>query len=92
MKLLSFILPLALAGGTPPSEPQGPPGAVFKYDLLKSPGGTFGAFNAVDWAPGHVNNEVQYYKPENAVQDPSTGQITITAERRADGNVYSARY
>ena len=72
---------------------SGPPGAIFKYDLLQSyPGGRLGAFNTVHWNKGHVNNEVQYYRHENAVQDPSTGVITITAERRADGNVYSARY
>ena len=75
------------------SGPQGPPGTILKYDLLEShPGGRLGAFKTVDWNPGHVNNEVQYYKPENAVQDPSTGEITITAERRGDGKVYSARY
>ena len=75
------------------SGPQGPPGTILKYDLLESyPGGRLGAFKTVDWNPGHVNNEVQYYKPENAVQDPSNGEITITAERRADGKIYSARY
>merc|ERR1712241_442313 len=40
--------------------------------------------------PGHVNEEQQWYVPENAVQDAS-GQITIKAERRSDGQVYSAR-
>ena len=91
-KLILAFLPVAFAA-TPPPEPQGPPGAIFKYDLLQSfNGGRLGAFNTVDWNPGFVNNEVQYYKPENAQQDPSTGEITIKAERRQDGNVYSARY
>ena len=91
-KLLLAFLPVVFAA-TPPPEPQGPPGTIFKYDLLKSfNGGRLGAFNTVDWNPGFVNNEVQYYKPENAQQDPSTGEITIKAERRQDGNVYSARY
>ena len=90
-KLLLAFLPVVLAA-TPPPEPQGPPGAIFKYDLLQSfNGGRLRAFNTVDWNPGHVNNEVQYYKPENAQQDPSTGEITIKAERRQDGKVYSAR-
>ena len=63
------------------------------YDLLKSyPGGRLGAFNTVDWESGHQNNEVQYYKSENAVQDPYTGEIVITAEKGSDGKVYSARY
>ena len=83
----------AIMGCLNSSGPQGPPGTILKYDLLESyPGGRLGAFKTVDWNPGHVNNEVQYYKPENAVQDPSNGEITITAERRADGKIYSARY
>ena len=91
LKLFIILLPLAFAA-TPPPGPQGPSGAIEKYDLLKSfPGGTIGAFRPVDWNPGHVNNEVQYYKPENAWQDPSTGEITIKAERRSDGKVVSAR-
>lgn len=92
MKGLIFLIPLALAA-TPPPGPLGPSGAIEKYDLLRSfPGGRIGAFNTVEWDRGHVNNEVQYYRGENAHQDPSSGQITITAERRSDGKVYSARY
>merc|ERR1719232_33195 len=91
LKSFVILLPLAFAA-TPPPGPQGPSGAIEKYDLLKSfPGGQIGAFRTVDWPPYHVNNEVQHYKPENAWQDPSTGQITIKAERRSDGGVYSAR-
>ena len=41
--------------------------------------------------PGHVNDEVQYYKPENAVQEQDGGEIVITAEKRPDGKIYSAR-
>ena len=41
--------------------------------------------------PGHVNDEVQYYKPENAVQEQEGGEIVITAEKRPDGKIYSAR-
>ena len=40
---------------------------------------------------GHVNDEVQYYKPENAVQEQDGGEIVITAEKRPDGKIYSAR-
>ena len=94
MIFLFILLPVFCLGSNsePPIEPQGPSGAIFKYDLLETyPGGSIGAFKTVDWDPGHVNNEIQYYKPENAVQDPFTGEIVITAERRQDGNVYSAR-
>jgi len=94
MHSLLYLLAVAgcLAGPPPPPGPQGPPGAIEKFDLLQSfSGGRLGAFNTVDWPDHHVNDEVQRYVHENAVQDPATGQITITAERRNDGKVYSAR-
>ena len=69
----------------------GPPGAIFKYDFLQPHhGGRLGAFNTKKWNRGHVNRELQYYRHENAVQDPSTHEITITAEKR-HGKIYSAR-
>ena len=91
---ISFTVYLGGNFDPPPPlpDPIGPPGKIFKYDLLKSyPGGRLGAFNTVDWESGHQNNEVQYYKSENAVQDPYTGEIVITAEKGSDGRVYSAR-
>ena len=92
MKLLLVLLPIALAKHTPPSGPQGPPGAVFKDDLLRYNGGQFGAFWARNWVPYHNNNEVQAYRPYQAKQDPHTKHITIKAERRRSNNkVYSAR-
>ena len=69
----------------------GPPGKIFKSDLLESHhGGSLGAFTTVEWNKGHVNRELQYYRHENAVQDPSTHEITITAEKR-HGKIYSGR-
>jgi len=92
MKLLLGLLPAFVLGAVPPEGPQGPPGVTERYNLLDNIyGGRLGAFATVNWEPGHVNNEVQYYRDEQAVQDPTTGQITITAERRDDGGVYSAR-
>ena len=89
MKLFLFLLPLVLAA--PEGPKTGPPGTHLVYDLLQNQyGGQLGAFNTVYWQPGHVNEEQQWYVPENAVQDAS-GQITIKAERRSDGQVYSAR-
>ena len=41
--------------------------------------------------PGVVNEEIQYYKHENAVQEQDGGEIVITAEKRPDGKIYSAR-
>ena len=91
--LLSFtVVSASPRGHLPPPGPHGPVGLIEKYDLLKpTNGGRLGAFNTVDWDPGFVNEEVQYYKSENAVQDPTTGEITITAERRENGDVVSAR-
>jgi len=92
MKLLLALLPALALGSVPPEGPQGPPGVVEKYNLLDNfENGRLGAFDTVNWEPGNVNNEVQYYRDEQAVQDPATGQITITAERRDDGGVYSGR-
>jgi len=92
MKLLLSLLPALALGAVPPEGPQGPPGVVEKYNLLDNfENGRLGAFDTVNWEPGNVNNEVQYYRDEQAVQDPATGQITITAERRDDGGVYSGR-
>ena len=47
--------------------------------------------NSYTVTPGHVNDEVQYYKHENAVQEQEGGEIVITAEKRPDGKIYSAR-
>lgn len=95
MKLLiSILLPVFCLGAShePPTDPQGPEGTVLRYNLLDPlPGGRLGAFNTRDWEPGHVNDEVQYYKPENAVQEQDGGEIVITAEKRPDGKIYSAR-
>ena len=66
------------------------PGAIFKEDLINSNGGSIGAFNPMNWNPGYVNHELQYYKPENAYKE--NGNIVIKAERRADGSIVSARY
>ena len=66
------------------------PGAIFKEDLINSNGGSIGAFNPMTWNPGTVNNELQYYKPENAYME--NGNIVIKAEREADGSIVSARY
>ena len=67
MKLYLILLPIVFAA--PQGPVAGPPGAKFKFDLLKNQyGGQIGAFNTVYWQPGHVNNEVQWYVPENAVQ------------------------
>jgi len=82
-----------------PDGPQGPPGAVFKHDLLenKYPGATYGAFLATSAAPCmqsnmscNHNNEMQTYRPESASQ-AANGEITIKAERHSDGWITSAR-
>ena len=57
----------------PPEEPQGPSGTVEKYNLLDNfENGRLGAFDTVNWEPGYVNNEVQYYRDEQAVQGGSS--------------------
>merc|ERR1712131_416951 len=80
-----------------PDGPQGPSGAIFKYDLLSNsqaginyPGQHIGAFVAQDWPPGVVNQEDQAYVPEAASQD-GNGEITIKAEKHGDGSITSAR-
>jgi len=84
--------------GDIPDGPQGPPGAVLKYDLLSNsepgisyPATHIAAFVAQDWPPGVVNEEDQAYVPGAATQDPVTGQITIRAEKHGDGSITSAR-
>lgn len=74
-----------------PDGPKGPPGAVLKYDLLSNsqpginyPGGSLGVFVPRHQRAGAVNNELQEYVPENAAQDPNTGEITITAKKEGD--------
>jgi len=85
------------SSSTIPSEPSGPSGTIFKYDLLDTSfGGTHGAFNAIDWETLYGsctawNNELQCYQPEFATQNSTTGEITITATRGDDDQVYSAR-
>merc|ERR1711936_967562 len=81
-----------------PDGPQGPAGAILKYDLLSNsqpginyPGTHIGAFVAQDWPPGVVNDEDQAYVPEAATQDPGSGEITIRAEKHSDGRITSAR-
>ena len=66
------------------------PGAIFKEDLINSNGGSIGAFNPMTWNPGYTNHELQYYKAENAYKE--NGNIVIKAERRANGDIVSARY
>jgi len=93
----SLLLAGLVCGLEMPDGPQGPPGAIFKYDLLSNsqpginyPGGHLGAFVPQQWPAGVVNNELQEYVPEAAYQDPSTGEITITAKREG-GRITSAR-
>jgi len=81
-----------------PDEPQGPAGAVFKYDLLSNsdPGISYpdthiGAFVAQNWPSGLVNEEDQEYTEDAATQDGDTGEITIKAEKSSDGTITSAR-
>jgi len=81
-----------------PDGPQGPSGAVLKYDLLSNnqpginyPSEHIGAFVAQDWPPGVVNNEQQSYVPYAATQDAGTNEITIRAEKYPDGSITSAR-
>ena len=77
----------------------GPPGAKFKYDLLSNsqPGISYqarhiGAFEAKNKPPGsNGNNEMQWYSDSAVTQDPSTGEVTIKAERHRDGRITSAR-
>ena len=56
--LLMLILLLVFCLGSshePPTDPQGPDGTIFKYNLLDPfPKGRLGAFNTKDWAPGTV--------------------------------------
>jgi len=80
-----------------PDGPQGPDGAILKYDLLSNsqpginyPGGNLGAFVPQTWPAGVVNHELQEYVPEAAVQDPSTNEITITAKKEGS-RITSAR-
>jgi len=95
-----LFLTAIVSGGTVniPDGPQGPPGAILKYDLLSNsesginyPSDHIGAFVAQDWPPGVVNNEQQAYTPSAATQDPDTGEITIKAEKHSDGSITSAR-
>ena len=75
----------------------GPPGTIFKYDLLSNsqpglnyPGFHLGAFVPQTWPAGRVNRELQAYIPEAATQDGATNEITITAKK--EGNrITSAR-
>merc|ERR1719450_57178 len=91
--MICVLLLLGLVCGLElPDGPQGPPGAVLKYDLLSNsqqginyPGGNLGAFVPQLWPDGVVSNEFQVYVPEAAVQDPDTGEITITAKKENDG-------
>jgi len=80
-----------------PDGPQGPTGAVLKYDLLSNsqsgidyPEGHIGAFVPQLWPAAVVNGELQEYVPEAAVQDPNTNEITITAKKEG-GRITSAR-
>ena len=61
----------------PPEGPQGPPGVTERYNLLDNfENGRLGAFDTVNWEPGNVNNEVQYYRDEQAVQGGSRSHNT----------------
>lgn len=98
MKFLVFLLLIgSIYGAEWPQGPQGPPGAIFKYDLLSNsqpginyPGFHLGAFVPQTWPQGLVNRELQEYLPGNARQD-SNGAITITAKKENDGRITSAR-
>jgi len=98
MLYFQYLLLIGLVCGLQmPDGPQGPDGAILKYDLLSNsqpginyPGGNLGAFVPQLWPAGVVNNELQEYVPEAAVQDPNTNEITITAKK--EGNrITSAR-
>ena len=93
----SLLLVGFVCGLEMPDGPQGPPGAILKYDLLSNsqaginyPGGNLGAFVPQLWPAGVVNNELQEYVPEAAVQDPNTNEITITAKKEGE-RITSAR-
>ena len=76
---LSFQNPESIPA---PNEPQGPSGAVLKYDLLSNsqpginyPNEHIGAFVPQKWPAGFVNNELQEYVPEAAFQNTVLLQI-----------------
>ena len=58
LALLPVALCLPSSRVKAPDGPQGPPGAVFKHDLLenKYPGATYGAFLATSAAPCMQSN------------------------------------
>ena len=78
-------IPLSFQNPEPiwaPNGPQGPPGAMLKYDLLSNsqpsinyPNEHIGAFVPQKWPAGFVNNELQEYVPEAAFQDTVLLQI-----------------
>ena len=97
---LFFLLSLSdgnviVATRAPPDGPQGPDGAILKFDLLSNseagisyPGLHLGAFVPQTWSAGHVNHELQEYVPEAAAQDGDTNEITITAARLSLYKIY----
>eukprot|EP00091_Calanus_sinicus_P011868 TRINITY_DN2677_c0_g1_i8.p1 TRINITY_DN2677_c0_g1~~TRINITY_DN2677_c0_g1_i8.p1 ORF type:complete len:305 (+),score=61.65 TRINITY_DN2677_c0_g1_i8:62-976(+) len=99
LALLPYALCIPRAAVKAPNGPQGPAGAVLKYDLLQNnyPGATYGAFLATYADPClnsnmscNHNNEMQTYLPDSASQ-AANGEITIKAERHSDGWITSAR-
>lgn len=99
LTLLPVALCLPRTKVQAPDGPQGPSGAIFKYDLLANnyPGATYGAFKATYAEPCEESNmscnhnhELQTYRPESASQ-AGNGEITIKAERHSDGWITSAR-
>jgi len=97
LRLSSLLLVGVSSAVKLPDGPQGPDGAILKYDLLSNsqpginyPGGNLGAFVPQTWPAGVVNHELQEYVPEAAVQDPSTNEITITAKKEGS-RITSAR-
>jgi len=80
-----------------PEGPQGPAGAILKYDLLSNsddglsyPNQHFGAFVAKESPPGKFNNEEQAYTLDAVTQDAS-GEITIKAEKHENGSIISGK-
>ena len=94
--LLLFFVSLACSLELPDEQQEtSRPGAILKYDLLSNsqsginyPAEHVGAFAPLV-CPWSCFNGVAQYVPEAVAQDPTTNQITITAERDADGLVTS---
>jgi len=104
LHLAVFLFWLSLATGHVITKGKGMPegplvsGAIQKFDLLSNsenginyPGLHIGAFVPQAKPPGYVNNELQEYVVDAAVQDANTNEVTITASKDANGKITSAR-